>query len=156
MYSKGVELYLAPTADARDTWQFTLRHIACEGRCFVLGCNQFVTKAMYPADLDGVQELAHLPEIVCRGGSVIIAPLGDHYVTRLTHTLEVSQIARTISRCATSFLSAIGCFAAQSSVFGPITPSTVAPTSCCTSRIACAAPAWTAHVQQSNLNDHLR
>ncbi|MBE9513780.1 MAG: deoxyguanosinetriphosphate triphosphohydrolase [Dehalococcoidia bacterium] len=29
---------------------------------------------------------------------VFIAPLGDHYVTRLTHTLEVSQIARTISR----------------------------------------------------------
>ena len=29
---------------------------------------------------------------------VFIAPLGDHYVTRLTHTIEVSQIARTISR----------------------------------------------------------
>ncbi len=29
---------------------------------------------------------------------VFIAPLGDHYVTRLTHTLEVSQIARTVCR----------------------------------------------------------
>ena len=29
---------------------------------------------------------------------VFIAPLGDHYVTRLTHTLEVSQLARTITR----------------------------------------------------------
>jgi len=77
MYSKGVEIYLAPTADARDTWQSTLRHIACEGRCFVLGCNQFVTKAMYPGDLEGLEDLARQPETVCRGGSAIISPLGE-------------------------------------------------------------------------------
>ncbi len=76
MYSKGVDIYLAPTADARDTWQATLRHIACEGRCFVLGCNQFVSKAMYPADLAGLEELAHQPEVMCRGGSAIVSPLG--------------------------------------------------------------------------------
>jgi nitrilase len=77
MYSKGVELYLAPTADSRDNWQATIRHIACEGRCFVLGCNQFVTKSMYPADLVGVEELASQPEVMCRGGSAIISPLGE-------------------------------------------------------------------------------
>jgi nitrilase len=77
MYSKGVELYLAPTADSRDNWQATIRHIALEGRCFVLGCNQFVTKSMYPADLAGVEELANQPEVMCRGGSAIISPLGD-------------------------------------------------------------------------------
>ena len=77
LYAKGVELYLAPTADSRDTWQATLRHIACEGRCFVLGCNQYVTKAMYPADLPGIADLAGQPEVMCRGGSVIVSPLGD-------------------------------------------------------------------------------
>jgi nitrilase len=77
LYAKGVELYLAPTADSRDTWQATLRHIACEGRCFVLGCNQFVTKAMYPADLPGLEELESQPEVMCRGGSAIISPMGE-------------------------------------------------------------------------------
>jgi nitrilase len=77
MYGKGVELYLAPTADSRDTWHATLQHIACEGRCFVLGCNQYVTKDMYPKDLVGIEELDSLPDEMCRGGSCIISPLGQ-------------------------------------------------------------------------------
>jgi len=77
LYAKGVELYLAPTADSRDTWTATLRHIALEGRCFVLGCNQFVTKSMYPADLEGLADLASQPEMMCRGGSAIVSPLGE-------------------------------------------------------------------------------
>ena len=77
MYGKGVELYLAPTADTRETWQATLRHIACEGRCFVLGCNQFVTKDMYPSNLEGLNELSNQPEVMCRGGSAVISPLGE-------------------------------------------------------------------------------
>ena len=76
MYGKGVEIYLAPTADARERWQSTLRHIALEGRCFVLGCNQYVTKSMYPTDLEGIEDLAEMPEEICRGGSVVISPLG--------------------------------------------------------------------------------
>ncbi len=77
MYSKGVDIYLAPTADARDTWQATLTHIACEGRCFVLGCNQFVTREMYPRDLEGIEDLSGQPEVLCRGGSAILSPLGE-------------------------------------------------------------------------------
>jgi nitrilase len=77
MYQKGVQIYLAPTADARDTWQATLRHIACEGRCFVLGCNQFITKDHYPEDLPGLDDLADQPEVMCRGGSAIIGPMGE-------------------------------------------------------------------------------
>ena len=75
LYQQGVQIYLAPTADARNTWQATLQHIACEGRCFVLGCNQYVTGSMYPPDLR--DELAEQPEVMSRGGSVIISPLGE-------------------------------------------------------------------------------
>ncbi|MFC2146746.1 carbon-nitrogen hydrolase family protein, partial [Acidobacteriota bacterium] len=76
MYNQGVDIYLAPTADQRDTWQATMVHVACEGRCFVLGCNQFVTKDMYPKDLPGIEDLENQPEIMCRGGSVIVSPMG--------------------------------------------------------------------------------
>ena len=77
MYQKGVQVYLAPTADNRDGWQQTMRHIALEGRCFVLGSNQFVTKAMYPDDLPGGIDLADQPEVMANGGSVIVDPLGN-------------------------------------------------------------------------------
>lgn len=77
MYAKGVDIYLAPTADARDRWQSTLQHIALEGRCFVLGCNQYVTRDMYPADLEIAGELEAWPETLCRGGSAVYGPLGE-------------------------------------------------------------------------------
>jgi len=102
LYAKGVEIYLAPTADARDTWQATLRHIAIEGRCFVLGCNQYVTRSMYPAGLPGVEELASQPEVMCRGGSAVISPLGEVLAGPLFDQegglfaeLDLSEIARS-------------------------------------------------------------
>jgi len=101
MYGKGVDIYLAPTADARDTWQATLRHIACEGRCFVLGCNQFVTRAMYPEDLEGIEDLAAQPDVVCRGGSAVISPLGEILAGQLygeegilIADLDMAEVAR--------------------------------------------------------------
>jgi len=77
MYGKGVQVWLAPTADSRDTWQSTMRHIAIEGRCWVLGCNQFVTKDLYPSDLPELELLADQPETMSRGGSVVVSPLGE-------------------------------------------------------------------------------
>ena len=68
---------MAPTADARETWQATLRHVACEGRCFVLGCNQFVTREMYPASLREMIASSAQAELSCRGGSAIVSPLGE-------------------------------------------------------------------------------
>ena len=77
MYGKGVEIYLAPTADARERWLATLQHIALEGRCFVLGCNQYMRRDMYPEDLEIKDELAGWPEVLSRGGSAIYGPLGE-------------------------------------------------------------------------------
>ncbi len=73
LYAQGIEIYLAPTADCRDTWQSTLQHIALEGRCFVLGSNQFVKKEHIPDNL-----INQLPDDYSgsSGGSVIINPLG--------------------------------------------------------------------------------
>jgi nitrilase len=75
LYQQGIEIYLAPTADCRDTWQGTLTHIACEGRCFVLGCNQYLTREHYPNDLKKKLVADH-PSLPSSGGSVIIGPLG--------------------------------------------------------------------------------
>jgi nitrilase len=101
MYGKGVDLYLAPTADARDRWQATLQHIALEGRCFVVGCNQYVTRGMYPQDLEIKDELDLWPEVLCRGGSAVYSPLGDRVAGPLWDQegillaeLDLGEIAR--------------------------------------------------------------
>src|SRR3989475_7424443 len=76
MYSKGIELYCAPTADSRDSWLATVRHIAVEGRCFVLSCNQFQRRCDFPNDYHS--HLGDDPEtVICRGGSCIVDPFGN-------------------------------------------------------------------------------
>lgn len=76
MYAKGIELYCAPTADMRDSWIASMRHIAVEGRCFVLSCNQFNRRRDFPPDYRS--SFGEDPEaIVCRGGSCIVDPFGN-------------------------------------------------------------------------------
>lgn len=74
-YAKGVELYLTPTADGRDTWLPTVRHIALEGRCFVLSCNQFSRRRDFPEDYD--VSVTDPDAILNVGGSCIISPSGQ-------------------------------------------------------------------------------
>jgi len=101
MYLKGVKLFLVPTADHREIYQATMRHIAFEGRCFVMMSNQYVEKSMYPKDLKYYQDLENQPEIMCRGGSCIINPYGEYLAGPLfdragilTADLDLNEITR--------------------------------------------------------------
>ncbi len=93
LYDQGVQIYVAPTADARDTWQATMQHIALEGRCFVIGCNQFVTKPMYPPEILALAEMQSQPEIMSRGGSVVISPLGKVLAGPLFDREEIMTVS---------------------------------------------------------------
>ena len=100
MYAKGIELYCAPTVDDRDVWHATMRHIAVEGRCFVLCACQFAVRGDYPADHEPMQ--GNAPEtVVIRGGSCIVSPFGEVlagplYGDRgiLTATVDLGDIPR--------------------------------------------------------------
>lgn len=82
MYAKDVQIWCAPTVDDRDVWQSTMRHIALEGRCFVVSACQYVPSPAtlgrpatgWPDDRDYID-----------GGSVIVGPLGDILVEPLRH-----------------------------------------------------------------------
>jgi len=74
MYGQGIELYCAPTVDDRDTWALSMRHIAFEGRCFVLSAVQYMTRADAPGDCPIA---ANTGDVLIRGGSIIAGPLGE-------------------------------------------------------------------------------
>ncbi len=74
-YAQGVEIWCAPTADAREVHLSTLRHIAVEGRVYVLAANHVAqAKDLAP---DFATAYVHPDAVVCRGGSVIVDPFGE-------------------------------------------------------------------------------
>ncbi len=100
MYQKGVEIYIAPTADSREEWTATMQHIALEGRCFVLGCNQYFKKSMYPKKYQ--EQLETELEEICPGGSIIVSPMGKviagplfEKADALIAELDMSEISRS-------------------------------------------------------------
>lgn len=98
MYAKGVQIWCAPTVDERDIWQCSMRHIAHEGRCFVISaCQVQPSPAELGLDVPGWDPQRPL----INGGSLIVGPLGDvlagplHGQTGLlTATIDVDELVR--------------------------------------------------------------
>ncbi len=98
MYSKGIEIWCAPTVDARPVWQSTMQHIALEGRCFVVSACQYQPS---PEKLGLTVENWPAKEALITGGSVIIGPLGEKLAGPLLNeeglisaTVDLDDIAR--------------------------------------------------------------
>jgi nitrilase len=72
MYAKGLDVWCAPTVDERDIWQTSMRHIAYEGRLFVVSACQYQAPPAPSAAIDWPRDRP-----LIRGGSVIVSPLGE-------------------------------------------------------------------------------
>ena len=78
LYSQGVEIYIAPTYDSGDDWIESLRHIAREGGCWVVGCGNLLKGSDFPQDFPEKDRLyPDADEWVNPGDSVVIAPGGE-------------------------------------------------------------------------------
>ena len=74
MYAKGVDIWCAPTVDHRDVWRSSMRHIAHEGRCFLVSSCQYLPS---PDALNTSIEGWDPTRELIAGGSMIAGPLGD-------------------------------------------------------------------------------
>jgi nitrilase len=77
LYSQGVEVYVASTWDEGDTWVATMRHIAAEGRCWVIGAGCSFHASDVPAGFPERDQVFQDPDAWINGGdSVVVAPGG--------------------------------------------------------------------------------
>jgi len=77
LYQQGIDVYLAPTWDNSDVWLSTLRHIAKEGRVYVVGASLWAQASDVPVDVPFREELYGGEEVLSGGISVIVDPLGE-------------------------------------------------------------------------------
>ena len=103
LYSQGVDIWAAPTLAPGDAWVASMRHIAREGRCYVIGVNPCVHRDQIPADFPRREDVWNLEsddeQWVEAGNSVIVAPSGEmlagparHEETILTADLDLDLV----------------------------------------------------------------
>jgi nitrilase len=77
IFAQGCEIYIAPTWDEGDMWLSTMRHIAAEGRCWVLGNGSSMRGKDFPRDFPNRNKLyPDLEAWLNPGDSVIVNPYG--------------------------------------------------------------------------------
>ena len=87
MYEQGVDILLAPTWDNSDVWVASMRHIAKEGRCYVLGITSCLRATDVPADLPGRDDIyGGEDDWMSRGNTVIVDPYGAILAGPLSET----------------------------------------------------------------------
>jgi nitrilase len=78
LYALGIDIYLAPTWDNSDVWVPTLRHIAKEGRVYVIGVNHFLRGSDVPRELPEAENIyGGDNDWLARGNTTICGPGGD-------------------------------------------------------------------------------
>jgi nitrilase len=94
LYAQGVEIYVAPTWDSGDTWVASMRHIAAEGRCWVVGAGCSFHTTDVPADFPGREQLYPEEMWLNDGDSVVVRPGGEIVAGPLhqEHGIVVAEI----------------------------------------------------------------
>jgi nitrilase len=78
MYAQGIDIYIAPTWDNSEMWVPTMRHIAKEGRMYVIGVTFCLRGSDVPDDLPGRDDLyGGDDDWMAKGNSCIVGPEGE-------------------------------------------------------------------------------
>jgi len=77
LYAEGIDVYLAPTWDSSDVWTSTLRHIAKEGRVYVIGVNSCIRASDVPSDVPFWDEIYNNDDWLATGNTAIVGPEGE-------------------------------------------------------------------------------
>jgi nitrilase len=77
LYAQDIEIYVAPTWDAGENWIATVRHIAREGGCWVIGTATAMEGSDVPADFPDRDRLFKPDEWINDGDAVVVKPGGS-------------------------------------------------------------------------------